>query len=329
MWAVAQGHHDVVRALLQGGANVSARSKVRPMLVNAGEDGLTRLSGDYTDFIQEAQGGFTPLLFAVRQNDVTSARILVEAGAHVDETTPMGATALVLATHSGQWAMADFLLARGADPNADGGGYTALHAAILRNNPEFVSRLLERRADPDIRITQATPFRRFSHDVAIDPSWAGGTAFWLAAKLGNVDFMRVLVEAGADPLVVSHDGSTAALAAATGARRVRQRREAAERQALEAVTRALEFGADIDAANDVGETALHVAAARQLNAVVEFLAAQGATFDLEDGEGRTPLALASQDHSELTVVQSSGLRHRPTRSDGSTAELLRTLGAGE
>ena len=329
MWAVSQGHHDVVRVLLENGADVSARSNVRPMLVNAGEDGLTRKSEDYTGLIEEGQGGFTPLLFATRQDDTTSATLLLEAGAHVDETTPMGATALVLATHSGRWAMSDLLLERGADPNADGGGYTALHAALLRRNPEFVDALLARGADPNARITQATPFRRFSRDVAIAPAWAGGTAFWLAAKLGNLDFMRVLVAAGADPLVLSDDGATALMAAAAGARRVRQRPQEAERQALEAVTLALELGADINAVDDRGETALHIVGARRLNTVVEFLANNGATLDLANHDGLTPLALASQDHSALTVVQFSGLRNRPTRRDQSTAELLRALGALE
>ena len=329
MWAVSQGHHGVVRMLLTHGADVSARSHARPMLVNAGEDGLTRLSDDYRGLIREMQGGFTPLLFAARRDDVTSAQILLEAGAHVDETTPMGATALVLATHSGRWAMASFLLDHGAEPNADGGGYTALHAAILRHNADFVDRLLASGADPNLRITQATPYRRFSRDVAIDPSWAGGTAFWLAAKLGHADFMRALMAAGADPGVLSSDGSSALIAAAAGSRRVRQRQQDAERQALDAVTLALELGAEINATNDMGETAVHVVASRRLNAVVEFLANSGARLDLRRHDGLTPLALASQDHSALTVVQFSGLRHRPTRRDESTADLLRSLGASE
>jgi ankyrin repeat protein len=329
MWAVSQGHHGVARLLLARGADVSARSSVRPMLVNAGEDGLTRRFDDFTDLIREAQGGFTPLLFAVRRDDVTSAEMLLEAGAHVDEVTPMGATALVLATHSGHWETASFLLDHGADPNADGGGYTALHTAILRNNPDFVDRLLDSGADPDIRITQATPWRRFSHDVAIDPSWAGGTSYWLAAKLGNVNFMRTLMAAGSDPHALSSDGSTALIAAAAGARRVRQRPQAAERQALEAVTLALEFGVEINinAVDDMGETAVHIAAARRLNEVVEFLASHDAHLDLQSHEGQTPLALASQDFSGLTVVQLSYQRHRPTRQDESTADLLRSLGA--
>ena len=116
---------------------------------------------------------------------------------------------------------------------------------------------------------------------------------------------------------------------AAGARRVRQRPQEAERQALEAVTLALELGADINAVDDRGETALHIVGARRLNTVVEFLANNGATLDLANHDGLTPLALASQDHSALTVVQFSGLRHRPTRRDQSTADLLRALGALE
>ena len=139
--------------------------------------------------------------------------------------------------------------------------------------------------------------------------------------------MRVLADAGADPLTASSDGSTALVAAAMGSRRIRQPREIAERQTLKVMSLALELGAPINAHNNLGETALHVVAARRLNTVVGYLAKEGAALNVKDRTGRTPLTLASLDYSGLTVVQTSGLRHRPTRSDESTAELLLALGA--
>ncbi len=71
-------------------ASVSARSNTRSMLVNTGKDGLTRLSEDYTDFYEESQGGFTPLLFAVRQGDVECAKLLLDAGTPVSDIVRTG-----------------------------------------------------------------------------------------------------------------------------------------------------------------------------------------------------------------------------------------------
>ena len=94
-------------------------------------------------------GGDTPLLFAARVGDLASAKLLVAAGANVNDTAPYGVSATVLAAHSGNAGLVAFLLDKDADPNAAGAGYTALHAAILRGDAKAVAVLLDHGANPN------------------------------------------------------------------------------------------------------------------------------------------------------------------------------------
>ena len=130
MWAVTQGHHQVVQILLEAGADMEARSKVRPRLMyDVGPNAAVFDQGVIVNL-----GGFTPLLFAARHGDAESARLLLAAGADVDNPAANGASPLVVAIHSGHTAFAVLLLAEGAEPDAIGAGYTALHAAVLRGD---------------------------------------------------------------------------------------------------------------------------------------------------------------------------------------------------
>ena len=115
MWAAAQRHPDVVRVLLANGADVHARSDVSHVLVptNAYASGQSN-----RETVEMPMGGFTPLLFAARQGAVESARILLDAGANVNDAAPDGISVLVLAAHSGHTKLVEFLLERGADEDA-------------------------------------------------------------------------------------------------------------------------------------------------------------------------------------------------------------------
>ena len=130
MWAVAQEHADVTRLLIESDADVYARSDVWYQLENTA--GNTNPSGNF----RMAHGGSTPLLFVARNGDVETARVLVDAGADVQDTEASGASVLVVATHSGHGPLGIYLLEQGADPNAAEAGYTALHAAVLRGQVE-------------------------------------------------------------------------------------------------------------------------------------------------------------------------------------------------
>src|SRR5258708_10806266 len=94
-------------------------------------------------------GGFTPLLFAARVGDIASASVLLDAGAKVEDVALDGASALAVAALSGHGAFAAFLLDKGADPNAAGAGYTAVHAPVLPGHPRFIPAVVQSRARPD------------------------------------------------------------------------------------------------------------------------------------------------------------------------------------
>lgn len=325
MWAVAQGHPQVVRVLAEHGADVHARSHSSSRLVNMGSpaDG-----GDIPPELQQTIkiGGNTALLFAARDGDMESARVLLSVGANVNDIAADGNSALVVAAHSGHGAFAAFLLDRGADPNAIGAGYTVLHAAVLRGDLDLVMASLARGANPNLQLANGTPVRRLSADFFLPASLVGATPLLLAARYASIDMMRALVASGADIRLAAKDGTTPLIAAANSDRRRQGVLSAArqhvppadESQGLEAVKILLELGADINAANQAGETALHVAATGQLNTIVQLLAERGAKLDVKNKRGQTPLALAS-------------VRRRGA-GDGSqlkTAELLRKLGAKE
>jgi ankyrin repeat protein len=316
MWAAAGKHPDVVKLLIDHGADVRARSA----------------------------GGFTPLMFAARSGDEDSARMLLDAGADVNDATPEHGTALVVASAGGHERLALLLLDRGADPNgADGHGITALHNAVQRgltaligvrydeayrvqppNMPDLAAALLARGANPDARITandtrgpDGTPF-----------TMRGATPYFLAGVAGDASLMRLLGRSGADPRLGADGGATPLMAAArsacTGSCEFRGANlevdPVAAEAALEAVTVAVELGADINAANEDGQTAMHMAAFTGADGVVQFLADHGAAVEVQDKRGETPWSMAAG----LSTV----LRYRGQYgTHESTAALLVKLGA--
>jgi ankyrin repeat protein len=303
MRAVARLHPDVARILLEAGAAVDTRTAVVQQLRGTGERSMTSPQGStYFD-----AGGFTPLLFAARHGAVDSARLLLEAGADVNDAGADGNSALVLAAMSGHETLARYLLERGADPDAADAGYTALHAAVLRSQPDLLGELLAKGANPDIQLTRSTPVPRWTFQHIFTLREKGSTPLMLAAKYLEPDFLRALAAAGADPLLPMEDGTTALMAAVgVGANRSTTRRNrliapelvAAEwangdlvRATLEAALEAGAGGATgvdvINAMGRSGNTALHGAARYGFVAAAELLIARGADAEIENEAGST------------------------------------------
>jgi ankyrin repeat protein len=325
MWAVAQRHANVARLLIENGADLHARTQVWYQLENTA--GNTNPSGNY----RMAHGGSTPLLFAARNGDVETARVLIEAGADIQGTEASGASALVIAAHSGHESMALFLLQQGADPNAAGAGYTALHAAVLRSEVELVRSLLGRGANLSALIEHGTPGRRFSADFSIRSQLIGMNAFWLAAKYGEVEILNTLLERGADPFYISERGVTTLQVAMgnSGSSLVYRRDrignaapnlEAEESRTLELARTLIDLGVEVNAADSRGQTALHHAVLKDFDSVVDFLISRGADVDAANERGQTPLVLAE---TTQTIPGTNGLRG--TRPQ--VAEVLRRWGA--
>jgi ankyrin repeat protein len=265
--------------------------------------------------VEIQSGGYTPMLFAAQRGDVDSARLLISKGADVNDAAPSGTSALVIAAHSGNSAMAAYLLDQRANPNADGAGYTALHAAVLRRDTALVKALVAHGADLEIPVKKGTPARRNATDYMLGGPVIGGTAYWLAARFNEPDVMRILAAAGANKASTTPDGTTIVMAAmgtpwpgagfALPPDPVEQ-----ERAALDTVKTALELGPDLNAVNKNGDTALHVAITRGFDSVVRTLLAAGARPDVKNKRGVTPLALATRTGRDGTVemLQKSGAK---------------------
>jgi ankyrin repeat protein len=332
MWAAAQGHSDVVRALIEHGADVALRTRVTRVVVNRGGPNGTSADAPYVGEVE--RGGSTALLFAARQGNIESARLLLAAGADVNEEAPDGYSVMLLASHSGHGALASYLLEMGADPNAADAGFTTLHTAVLTGGLDLVKQLLAYGANPNAQLAKATPIRRLGEDLALPAPLVGATPFFLAAKFADVPTMRMLIAAGANPLLPAKDGTTPLMAAAgvgwsgTTNRRgidVTANKSAAsdphedELHTLEAVKLAVDAGADVNATNQAGETALFGAVSRGFKPVVKFLAERSARLDVKNKRGQTLLT--------LTVPR--GTSGTPASMLEATAALLRELGVKE
>ncbi len=290
MWAAAEGHAEVVSALLAAGADRGAR----------------------------LDAGFTAFLFAVREGRLAVVRLLLQAGADANAAirtrkTPRGGrarhgtTALMIATVNAHYEVGAALLDAGADPNAAATGYAALHLmakvrkpGVGDNDPppegsggmsavEYVRDLVSHGADPNARMTAKVNLGNTRLNKL------GATPFFLAAHAADAELMRALVELGADPLLPNADNSTPLMAAAGLGTRSPGEDAGTEPEVLAAVRLALELGADIDAVDDNGETAMHGAAYKNLPKVVALLAAKGADIEIwnkRNAWGWTPLEIA-------------------------------------
>ena len=301
MWAAAEGHAEVVRELIDHGVNVHARSG------HAAAAASGEASGDDAG---AADGpapppGFSALLFAVQGGHQGAATVLADAGANVDDMAPDGSGALIVAIDNRHYELAAWLLDRGADPNADGVGWTALHTAVLAHRPHFrvvpdpsptgnlssgalIEALLAAGADPNAASRERV--RLATQTSPLFPT-EGVTPFLLAAIAADAPLMRLLLAHGAEPGIATASGSTALMAAA-GAATYSGQGAGSEADALEAVALLLDAGADVHAADEAGNTALHGAANRGANSVVELLLAHGARLDAANGRGWLPVTIA-------------------------------------
>jgi ankyrin repeat protein len=351
MWAVSQGHVTVARLLIEAGANLEARSSVRPMLMFV--DGAN--GGAFDQGVMENLGGYSPLLFAARNGDVAMVRLLLDFGVNVDGLAGNGASPLVVAAHSGHADVATLLLEGGADPNSMEAGYSALHAAILRGDEKLVAALLEAGANANARVEKATPVQRASEDWVLRTSHVSATPYWLAANFREPSIMRVLYDHGADPLLTNDaeyerlrdresrinpprdlkivGGYRSALQAAIAGDSTRGRfyvqanpdpvKE--ERLTLETARTALNHGVSLEHLDFNDANAMHDAAGRNLGSVVELLIGAGADANARNGRGQTPLdlAIAIEARLQRAVLNIGG----PEAPGPSAREVLEAAGA--
>ena len=311
IWAVAENHADAAKVLLERGADVNIRS------------GALAFPRRRTGQSVLSLGSWTPLMYAARENALDAGRVLAAAKADLDATDPDGATALEIAIINANYDFAAFLIDAGASPNVvdKEAGMGPLYAAIDmhrlaighgRPNPraagtldavDIVRQLLDHKADPNARLNAAT-FQR--HHTMGDFALAkGATPFMRAAKSGDVEVMKLLLAAGADPSLTLPNKSNALMFAAglgwrDGSPIAPSYDQGTPEEAIQAITLLLERGFDLNAANDNGETALHLAVTnRGAPEIVKFLIARGANLKAQNKRGQTPLAAAMASRKDL------------------------------
>ncbi len=337
MWAGAEGHVPVVETLIALGADVRARSNsgATPLLFAArkGAVGAVRaLLAAGADVNEARPDGAAPLLVAVVNGHEDLVDLLLEAGA--DPNAEGGSTRL---TVQGMRAEPMPLVIRKLGySERESEGITrgnifgrplqaAVHVANWHISDQFIVVNLDR-----LRVLRA--LLAYGADVngrnsMEEPRWSGAryrrhmtgaTAFMLASKSSDVEALRLLLEYGADPTIDTEDGITPLMAAA-GISWASNQDRASEAQVLEAVRLLVEeLGADVNAVSDVGETAMHAAAYRGADSVVQYLFDRGAELDVVALDGRTPLRVADG------VEYGNSFAAHPH-----TAVLLRQLGAKE
>jgi ankyrin repeat protein len=294
MWAVAERHPAVVKLLLERGADVNARSKFVPSTTGRGFEGTTPVAARPNQPEEFSSGLLTPLLFAAREGDLESARLLVAAGADVNATDGDGKNSLGLAIFNGNYEVASFLVDNHADVNrADAQGFTPLFWAADRRNMEtapnfpwmvttdplpLIKKLLDAGANPNALVNN-TPRARMREG---SPRIVFATALMRGAFSGDLELTKLLLAHGADPHIMSKDRETILMAAAgTGFINGYSRgRSAAER--LEVIKLLVSLGEDVNAADNYGITPLMVAANMGEVSIVQYLVDQGADLGAYD-----------------------------------------------
>lgn len=291
MWAAAEGHREVVQALIEAGA----------------------------DFRRTLASGFNAMFFAVREGHAGVAHALLKAGIDVNEPLRRqgrpqyqfpnsGLSPLLLAIENGHFELAVALLEAGAAANDERTGYTPLHTITWVRKPknsdygsdpapegsgnlsslQFVRTLVAMGADVNARLAVGRP-----QAPKLNPQ--GATPFLFAADKADVPLMEVLLELGADPFLPNVENSTPLMAAAGLGTTAPLEEAGTEEEALAATELLLELGADINAVDDNGETAMHGAAYGSFPRVIRLLAERGADPELwkrPNRHGWTPLFIA-------------------------------------
>jgi ankyrin repeat protein len=244
---------------------------------------------------------------------------------------------LLAAAARGDHASMRRLIEMGANANAKlgRGGRNALMQAVIDGNIDSIQFLLASGADPD-----AT-----GHN--------GWSALHAAARFGRLDLVDALIAAGADAGILTPDGKDALKVALESPRQnealIRSLRNASDAPDslglvarvgdLDALTRMIDEGVDINGRNDGGMTALHIAAAAGKFNLVRALLAAGADPSLESDVAESPLSTAARagqteavsallEHGGNTEHQkASALYSANVGGDPSLARLLLRHGA--
>ena len=312
-WAALANRGQAVKLLAEARAdlNVPSRLTAYPHTQNGvGLNGLEE-GVSYVGQTVLPKGGWTATMMAAREGAVDAIRALADAGANLNAQDPEGTTAMIVAIINGQYDVARVLVEKGADPNiVDVKGMTPLYAAVdmhtlpttfgrpdpppmvIAGAVDAVKMLLAHGAKPDL--TLKAPIIKRVYNNGDGRLSAGATAFMRAARGGDLELMKVLQQAGADPTLVQKNGSTALMmAAGAGSGRGSDNNpdKVTEDQVMTVIKYLVDLGVNINAAGVNGDTAAHVASTTNLGSpkIIRFMHGLGADFTVKNKAGRTPL----------------------------------------
>ena len=322
MWAAARRHPEMMELLIANGADVNARGAVRNYQRHVTAEGRPK---------NLDSGGFTPLLYAARENCMACVEVLLRHDADIDLPDPDGVSPLHLAILNANWDLARQLILAGADVNQwDIFGETPLFTSVnLRNRIDggrasidpintatglaIVKMLLERGANPNMQL--------FFKPANLNGSTntRGSTPLIRAANNGDLEVVTLLLEHGADATISMADRQTPIHAVIAG--------RSSEQQTLELIRVLHAAGADVNVVALVnhpqeirGGTALHYAVRKRQKEVIKLLASLAIDMDAVDQDGLTAL-----DYTQSRGFMPFMALQTPVYED--EAALLRELGA--
>jgi ankyrin repeat protein len=347
MVAVRENHPQVVKLLVELGADVNAKTRVGPtppfILPNSVPGfghgiGIVRGGSPDRGRRSPAPGGLSPLQYAARDGRLDTVKILLAAGADINQVEANDITPLITAISNNHPDVATYLIEQGADvKKADWYGRTPLFTAVetrnmdVENAPPFensvdrapfvplIQLLLDKGADPNARTLEQLPIRPQFLRVTGTLEWVdftGMTPFIYAARSGDVTVMKMLLKGGADPKIETFRGTNALMAAAGVNWVFNQTYWEGEKANLEAVSLCFDLGlTDVNKQNSMGVTALMGAANRGSDDIIRYLVSKGAKLDIKDAEGRTA----------MTWAEGVFLATNPAQRKASSIELLTEL----
>jgi serine/threonine-protein phosphatase 6 regulatory ankyrin repeat subunit B len=322
MWASARRHPKMIELLISRGAAVDARSAVRDYQRHIQAEGRPKSLDT---------GGFTPLLYAARENCMDCVDVLLKSGADTNKPDPDGVSPLHVAIMNANWDLAKKLIEAGADVNQwdiygeaplftavggrsrNDGGRASIDPPNETTGLDIVKTLLERGANPNMQLF----FR--PANVRGATNTRGSTPLIRAANGNDLEVVKLLLEHGADATVYMADRQTPIHAVLAG--------RANEKDALEMIRVLHDAGTDVNVVALVvhmeevrGGSALHYAVRKQYKDVIRLLASYGIDMNLKDQDGLTAL-----DYTQSRGFMPFMALQTPLYEE--EAELLRELGA--
>jgi ankyrin repeat protein len=241
-------------------------------------------------------GGITALILATREGGLESMKVLLDAGAPINQQSANGNTALIVAAMNGNAETINYLLERGADVNlANAQGWTPLYLTVK-------ARTMEKGTMPNLRIDEDGLYKAIvfmlDHGVSVNArirgntevhngiaaTWlreSGATAFLRASFCADLPVMKLLLAHGADPNIATTDNTTALMAlSGVGYADGFTHDFGTEQESLEAMQILIDRGAVVNATNADGVTALHGAAHKNFLAGINYLVSKGADLSI-------------------------------------------------